>query len=156
MKKRFEVDQKCQTCEGTGLYSGFAEKDGASVVCRDCQGTGHFIFAHEYEVFTERAEKNDTKWVIQINPGIEVHERTGSHLSDFGGMSYEDWKHGRQFSKGMEMRKFTCPAWWYGLIDLLKVPKWDECTSEASCRECKYFPTKDRCWSRFDDESTDR
>jgi hypothetical protein len=31
---------QCQSCGGTGLYRGFAEKPGEPVVCLECSGTG--------------------------------------------------------------------------------------------------------------------
>lgn len=34
MKKEIRIKQECSACNGTGLYVGFAEKDGAAVVCK--------------------------------------------------------------------------------------------------------------------------
>jgi len=49
MKEKIELDIVCQSCDGTGLYKGFAEKDGAAVVCSRCDGTGkeHYVFVYE-------------------------------------------------------------------------------------------------------------
>lgn len=37
MKEKIE----CDACDGTGLYSGFAEPKGIAVVCNKCDGKGH-------------------------------------------------------------------------------------------------------------------
>ncbi|MEK7626483.1 MAG: hypothetical protein AAB423_03995 [Patescibacteria group bacterium] len=35
-----EVQAKCTSCGGTGLYKGMAEPPGVAVICLDCEGTG--------------------------------------------------------------------------------------------------------------------
>jgi len=34
------VRAQCSSCNGTGVYSGFAEPKGTAVVCLTCNGTG--------------------------------------------------------------------------------------------------------------------
>jgi len=150
---RFEVDEKCQSCKGTGLYVGFAEHDGSAVVCHICKGTGCHHLVHEYEEFKERSVRDDVTHVIEVNPGIGVGADGRYALSDFGGMPYKDWLEGKPFPKGSEMRQFTCPAWWYQSADYHKKPEWDECTSIGSFSRCKHFENKAMCWDRFDGES---
>ena len=41
MRKLIEVTCQCDSCSGTGLYSGFAEPKGVAVVCAGCNGTGY-------------------------------------------------------------------------------------------------------------------
>lgn len=35
-----QIQAQCDSCGGTGLYSGFAEPEGTAVICRGCNGTG--------------------------------------------------------------------------------------------------------------------
>jgi DnaJ-class molecular chaperone len=56
MKQSIDLDIVCQSCQGTGLYVGMAERDGAAVVCSTCEGTGRYAYHFEYKPFTERAK----------------------------------------------------------------------------------------------------
>lgn len=151
---KIDFYEKCKYCSGTGLYVGMGERDGAVVVCSRCGGTGKFHFVHEYEEFTHREEKEGVKRVYQANPGILIGEKEGvCKLEDFGGMSYKEWKKGKQFELGMEDRKHTCPAWYYQSADYNKKPEWDECCWGVAFSKCAYFPNKEACWKRFDKEN---
>jgi hypothetical protein len=72
-------------------------------------------------------------------------------LETFGGLPYEDWKAGKPFTPGTEMRRSTCPAWWYQCTDYDKKPNWDECGFGVFSK-CKHFAEKQRCWERSDSE----
>jgi len=154
--KIIEIDEKCKTCEGTGLYVGIAERDGFAVVCHVCKGTGCHHFKYEYEDFEHRSMRPDVKQVLEINCGIVagVGKDKQYTLSSFGGMSYQDWLHGKLFAVGMEMRNFVCPAWWYQSADYKKKPKWKECLCCGSFSSCEHFKDKDDCWNRFDKEQS--
>jgi len=154
MKHKIEFDEICKSCKGTGLYMGLGERDGAAVVCHTCKGTGCHHFVYEYEDFNSRLPNKKAKWVLQTNPGIGVGRGGDFKFSDFGGMSYEDWKKGKKFQIGMEMRRFTCPAWWYQSIDYDKKPDWKECHSSwgYTFSECDHFKSKDKCWERWNKE----
>lgn len=148
--KIIEHVEQCRECQGTGLYLGFAERDGIAVVCRNCKGTGASRYRHEYEEFKGRREREDVVRVLRGNPGIIVGSLHGNY-SRFGGMSYFDWTRGEPFSPGSEMRDFVCPAWWYQSVDGGKKPHWKECGFGAFS-ECKHFPDKASCWTRWDKE----
>jgi hypothetical protein len=153
MKKKFEVKEKCPPCEGTGLYIGFAERDGAAVVCSDCKGTGCRLFIYEYEDFEKRVDAGSiVKRVYRVNPGIGigVGKNNEFKLSDFGGMPYEDWVAGKRFPAKSENRKCTCPAWWYQTADYNKKPNWKECIACGSFSACDHFKNKQKCWDKFD------
>jgi len=147
-------DQKCKACNGTGLYIGLAERDGAAIVCHVCGGTGKHHVKIEYEDFIARLPHRKAEHVFQCNPGICIGRGTLEEykLSDFGGMSYQDWLNGKAFERGMENRLFTCPAWWYQSADYELKPKWDECCGCCRFAGCKHFKKKDECWKRFDKE----
>ena len=145
MIKRFEVKEKCQSCDGTGLYVGMAERDGAAVVCHTCRGTGCHTFMHEYGDFDKRIERWDVSRVFEINPGICIN---GSIT--FGGMLYKDWKRGKKFKPGMENRLYTCPAWWYQSADYSKKPDWKECEVCGLFSSCSSFWEKEKCWLKWD------
>lgn len=146
---RISFDEVCPSCHGTGLYQGMSERDGFAVVCYKCKGTGCHHFVHEYEPFTERQPKDGVRTVLQCNPGIMV----GGEVDCFGGISYAEWLQGKPFVIGMEMRQFTCPAWWYQLADYSKKPDWRECTY-GMFSGCRNFKNKHLCWERFDKEAT--
>ena len=152
MKKTFKVKEECQSCNGTGVYKGMAERDGFGVVCYTCKGTGCHVFEHTYEDFTERKPASGVKHVIQTNPGIVVGTGNSYKFTDFGGISYKDWNEGIPFPQGSEMRQFTCPAWWYQCTDYKLKPDWDSCLRFGSFSDCKNFKKKDECWDRFDKE----
>lgn len=154
-KQRIEYRCKCESCKGTGIYVGMAERDGAGVVCHTCKGTGARDVVIQYEDFTGRVERSDVSRVYATNPGIVIGEGGDRfRLSDFGGIPYEEWLSGRRFERGTENRRFTCPYWWYQSADYGQVPKWDECHESLgrSFSQCPHFPNKHRCWARFDEE----
>lgn len=156
MTKTIEFDEKCKSCDGTGLYVGMAEGKGFAVVCHDCKGTGKFHFKYEYEEFTERKKSKGIKRVLEYNPGFGAggvyDENPKFAENDFGGMSYEDWEKGKPFPPKSEMRKFVCPAWWYQCVDCDKKPNWQCCPWGSRLSECEYFKTKEKCWERFDEK----
>ena len=154
--KRIEFDQECDKCNGTGLYVGMAEHDGAAVVCYHCGGTGKYHFVHDYKEFIERKENNSVKRVYQANPGIVIGERRGvCKLEDFGGLAIEDWKIGILFTAGTEDRNHICPCWFYQSADRKKKPEWEECRESlgATFSHCPRFAKKEKCWERFDTEA---
>jgi hypothetical protein len=154
MKNVIELNEKCQSCGGTGLYIGMGERDGAAVICTTCKGTGCHKFKHEYEDFTERVIHDKVARVYQANPGICIGQGRECSLRDFGGMSYADWLQGKPFIPGMEDRGHTCPGWFYQSADYKLKPKWDECFAALgqTFSHCPNFATKADCWARFDAE----
>jgi hypothetical protein len=150
---KFEVDQVCHSCKGTGIYVGMAEHHGAGVVCSYCSGTGMEHFVHEYERFVTRKGRKDIRRVYQVNPGIGIGERAGvCSLEDFGGMPFRDWASGKPFPAGSEDRRHTCPAWWYQSANYKLKPQWTQC-SFGRFSECGYFKDKAACWRRWDMEN---
>ena len=158
MKKTItiEFNEVCQSCNGTGLYVGMAERDGAAVVCHDCRGTGCHKFHHKYEEFVIRKERSGVERVFQTNPGICIGRGNGHRLADFGGMPLKEWEQGLPFVAGTENRKFTCPCWWYQSADYDRKPEWKECEDMLgrTFSGCPHFGKKAECWARWDKENS--
>jgi hypothetical protein len=55
------IKQQCRSCDGTGLYSGFAEPKGTAVICLDCDGKGWNNYS--YKEFAGRKHKPGIKTV---------------------------------------------------------------------------------------------
>ena len=146
MKHKIEFDEKCKSCNGTGIYKGFAELEKVGVVCHTCEGTGCHHVKIEYEDFEKKIQREGIKTVVEVNPGIGIT----SDINEFGGMLYVEWFNGRPFELGMENRKYTCPAWWYQSANYELKPDWAECIGCGSFSSCTFFNNKADCWKRFD------
>lgn len=143
-----EIDEECFECKGTGIYVGMAEHTGYGVQCRKCHGTGEFHFVHKYNTFVGRKFKAGVTHVLECNPGIIL----GGDELNFGGMKYSEWLKNNHFPIGSEMRNFVCPAWWFQSCNCDLKPDWKECDENlgSTFSNCKYFPTKENCWKRWD------
>ena len=159
MEQVFERDIKCQSCKGTGLFVGMAERDGWAVVCHKCKGKGHHKHRFVYEEFDGRVPRDNVVQVLEVNPGIVVglqgSGRMFTHKS-FGGMSYEEWAKGESFPQGSENREFCCPASWYQSADYDRRPEWEECIGAGAFSNCSRFRGKVGCWERFDSNDKER
>lgn len=150
---KIEINEVCRDCGGTGLLKA-KKKDGAAVVCSKCDGSGCYSYTHRYDRFESRFERDDIEWVYQVDPS-EVTEDLECEFSNLGGMSYKDWKAGREFERGMEMRKYFCPFRWCQVVDYYKRPDWDACYVRGFGKfsQCLHFKDKEKCWERWDRES---
>jgi len=155
MKKKIEINEVCQSCRGTGLYVGMAEREGIAVQCQRCRGTGCYKYTHEYADFVAR--KDAPVGIIRVlehNPGIGVGVNSEFPDGSFGGMPIKEWESGLPFPPGSEMRKFCCPAWWYQSVDYKKKPRWEECLGCGTFSGCNHFENKNKCWDRWDREQS--
>jgi hypothetical protein len=86
--------------------------------------------------------------VFEVNPGYVISPAIQ------GGMAYEEWKAGKQFAPGTEMRTLVCPRLWYQVADYFKAPQWDECHENLGgfVSDCKRYCNKAACWARWDAE----
>lgn len=159
VKHTLKYECECKSCGGVGLYVGMGERDGASVVCHDCKGTGRREITVEWRDFTGAKIDGGIKWVVATNCGWCIGERAGvCSFSDFGGMSYREWldsgrPSAKEFPLGTEDRQHVCPAWFYQSTDYERKPSWDD--EEQKCgfgafSACKHFSEKHKCWERFD------
>lgn len=154
-KHVIEFECECERCEGTGIYVGIGEGSGVGVVCAGCKGTGKDHVKITYKDFEGRKRRRGLQRVLKANPGIGIGRGNSTKygrlsLEDFGGMPYEDWYAGKRFPPKSEMRKFTCPAWWYQTVDYKRRPNWKECIETGSFSSCKHFKNKEKCWERWD------
>ncbi len=151
IENELHYDCQCESCKGTGLYIGWAERDGFAVVCHSCQGTGRRDIIIKFTPFTGRVKPSNVVRVLQVNPGIIVG--CGGHKrEEFGGMDFQEWWGGKPFPPGSEMRNFTCPAWWYQSVAYDKKPDWKECISSGLFSLCRYFKAKAQCWERWEND----
>ena len=144
------IKRQCESCGGTGLYSGMGECKGAAVVCHTCNGTGCEVVQIKNTPFTGRKKKVGIKTVYQANPGIGL----GPNMR--GGLPYKLWLLGAGFTRGTELREHSCPAWWYQAADYKRKPDWKECWRSLgnTFSSCLNFKNKAACWSRFDEEDS--
>lgn len=145
---RETIEGECSACQGTGLYVGFAEKDGAAVVCHHCRGSGKMNL--EFRRFTGRKKREGVQRVYATNVGIWVTPSVP------GGVSFSAWESGEEdpYAPGNEMRDHACPFLWYQAVDYEKRPSWNRCMGYGGgISKCKHYPDKDLCWARWDDEA---
>jgi hypothetical protein len=83
------VKAECRSCDGTGLYVGFAEPKGTAVVCLTCDGTG--CEEIRYAPFTKRKSKR----------GIQrVQRARGTFLATGVGPDGKEYVTYAEFQKG--------------------------------------------------------
>lgn len=154
MKK--QVKAVCEACKGTGLYQGIAERDGAFVICHNCNGTGCETIS--YEPFEERKKQSKCKRVYKSGYGYVISDKdmtladgTFIPMSKLG-VSYEEFLNGK---KPKHVREFGCPM----LLDQgachNKKGFVDKCNKLNGgwidfIPECKNYCNNKECWERFD------
>lgn len=157
-RHRITYSSECNSCKGTGLYVGMAERNGIAVVCHSCKGKGIIDNTVEFRIFNGRRHHAKAKWVLRFNAGYIVGigflqgKTEAVDYDHWGGMSYEDWlalDDAVVFPNGLEMRRHSCPAWWYQSVDRKRMPSWDEC-GFGSFSKCANFPNRVACWARWD------
>lgn len=128
--QQFKVLVECPKCNGTGIYVGLAERNGAGVVCSQCHGTGAYRFKYEYTPFTTRRNRKDIKRVYQAHSGY-VLTATGKIENDC--TSIDMTKQGVSYAEFMA-GKLPTP------IEALYCPM---CADQSACHDVKGFT--DRC-----------
>lgn len=163
MSKVFKADAECHSCGGTGLYSGFAERDGCAVVCVTCKGTGCEKISINYTPFEKRKERRDIKRVFKSSCGYghsadTVTTQEGKVVRfDLAGVTYKDWLAG---GKPKPVKELYCPYIWTSQgLQQEKNPQhklYEERCEEALklgsiISNCKLFPEKAKCWKRYEE-----
>lgn len=153
---------ECDACHGTGLYQGFAERDGAFVVCYRCNGKGcieikeifHKFFTRKIEKRCKRVYSKGCSIVITDKDIITPDKRYIS-FSKYG-CSYEDWLKG---AKPIPLKFADCPYLETNQAlqskDKNKLYK-NRCSKGTSIGEsiyeCKFFKDKEKCWEIYERE----
>lgn len=156
MSGRVTVRAECEACQGSGLYVGLCERDGFAVVCRECSGLGVKYLA--YTPFIARRDRRDicVLRVLEVNPGVFARFLPGLGMQGFGGISLEDWKAGRGFPRGSEMREHCCPAWWGQLAGREMLGWVCSVRPGGSFLQCPDYDRRALCWQRWDAEGGGR
>lgn len=150
----------CESCDGTGLYKGMAERGESAVVCHTCNGTGSVSFTKKFPKFKKRKIRKDVKRVFQSACGycitdkdVTTEEGKLIRFSKFGA-DYADWL------KGVEPKPIEdlhCPYLHTGqqlqcsgkdVNDLYK----NRCSKHLSfgnISDCKCFKEKHKCWDIY-------
>ena len=141
---------ECSRCNGTGLYIGMAEHNGAAVVCNSCKGLGETTFS--YNEFTGRKKRENVKRVYKgaYGYGISAEDVTtneGKFLpySQYG-CTYEEWLNGAE-PKHIEF--LYCPY----MADNKGIGNepLERCRYEGRSicgliSDCKFYDDKATCW----------
>lgn len=90
---RKEIKVECRECGGTGLYRGFAEREGTAVVCLRCNGTGCRKIMFEvgeiiYTPYLGRKKRQDVHFVYEsqgtlVFAGVGAKRGTEMTYSEF-------------------------------------------------------------------------
>lgn len=161
--KRIEMTIQCPACNGTGVYVGMAERDGAAVVCHRCNGSGKYDYSYEYEEFTGIKKAEGVERVYKKGYGFviapQVLDFTGIGEIDMGeeGVSYAEFLKGNLPG---HTKKLACPMVADQSVCHRVSGFVDECEAlHGSCllgtllTKCNYQPHKANCWKRFDRDS---
>lgn len=157
MKKEINLKIECKSCGGTGIYVGMGERDGASVICHTCNGTGCQDYYFTYTEFKERKKTDKVKRVFLDGYGYVLctHPITLDNgvFVDFSkeGVSYDEFVNGKM---PKHIKQMACPmrADQSACHDIKGFV--DKC-NELNGGWIGYIPSckcenKNECWDRFD------
>lgn len=156
---KIKLDIECQSCRGTGVYVGIAEKDGAAVVCYTCKGTGCEKYSFTYEPFKGRKERKGVSRVYKntygfcIAPKVLTLQIGGDVQIDFSkeGVSYQEFLKGKMPE---HIKTFACPMMADQSACHNKKGFVDICHEKGMSyggfiSKCSYQHNKKECWERF-------
>jgi len=159
--KKIEMDIQRQSCKGTGVYVGRAERDGAAIVCYKCKGTGKVHYEFEYEEFTGLKERDGVERVYKGGYGFAIAPRKldfdgiGTVDMQKEGVSYDEFKKGKMPE---HIKQLACPM----LADQGACQKIKGFLKECEridgkslwgrgILSCKNQSNKLDCWKRFEE-----
>jgi hypothetical protein len=153
---------ECGSCDGTGLYVGFAEQKGSAVICNRCGGTGKVDFFQSFQKFNGKKEKYDIKRVYDNSHGYVISAEdcfVDGKLFPFSqaGIDYDSWF--KEDKKPVPMKFLLCP---YLHTDQSLQTKDKNNLYKHRCKKnvflgssinkCKFFKNKETCWEIYDGE----
>lgn len=82
-----EIQTQCPSCDGGGLYQGFAERKGEAVVCLSCKGSGATTIS--YTPYTGRKQTRNVN-IVRVSRGSFI----GTGVGGVNGteMTYEEFQ----------------------------------------------------------------
>jgi hypothetical protein len=83
------VQAECRSCDGTGVYCGFAEPKGTGVVCLECRGSGCKTIS--YTPFAGRKRRQGVK-TVSVSRGAFIATGVGAAGES---ISYEEFLEGK-------------------------------------------------------------
>lgn len=149
---------QCQSCGGTGLYMGMAEKNGAAVVCTTCNGRGSKEF--EYKEFEGRKIRQDVKRVYErcdyMLSSEDVTTEDGRLIKfSEAGCTYEEWLNG---AEPKPVKELYCPYVWRNR-GIGNEPL-EKCVEQLRgiCRitDCKLYRFKEQCWKEYEEKQKNK
>ncbi len=150
MSKSIDLDIVCQACDGTGLYVGMAERDGAAVVCSRCTGSGKYAYHFEYTPFEQRAATPSSVTRVHVGRGYVLSPQ---HPACNGGVPANEYTPGMIVPADEQL---YCP-YLYTHQDWCAQPEvlYEGCCPSAPVvigsriSECKHWESKAECWRLF-------
>lgn len=158
----------CESCKGTGIFKGFAEKDDLGVICWNCNGKGYYTLklndrvqlvqdektgivyevkeGHiwcEVELFTKLQKRDDVNYVVYSTSRVFSPEYLFEHgASEINVITY------KEFLKGeypLPMMEYTCPRY---LSQLYGHADFDNNCNIGTFESCRKYGSKE-CWNKF-------
>ena len=158
--KKIELKIECPSCNGTGLYKGMGEGEGAAVICYKCNGTGCYSYSYSYNDFTDKKPIIGIGRVYLSGYGyrlglgkINFSNGIGEIDMDKEGISYQEFF--IEDKRPAHIKRLACPM----LADQSachKIPGFiDRCNDLNGSwinfiTGCKHYPLKHQCWKRFE------
>ena len=159
----------CGSCNGTGVYQGFLERDGLAVVCSYCNGKGYYtidldertqivqdiktkatyvvedgIIDGRVDLFRGLVKRNDIKYVVFSTARCLSPQYCFEH-----GVSEDEVLPYEKFLKGnlpVPESDLLCPA---QLVQTYSNDDFDnDCICVGCFSDCEKFRTK-KCWDKF-------
>jgi hypothetical protein len=145
------IKVECPSCKGTGLYSGMGERDGAAVICHNCNGNG--FINYEYNEFTGKKVKENVKRVFQSGYGYcisseDITTKEGKQLNfSKYGCTYQEWLNGE---KPKHIEDLYCPYIAYNKgMGNEPCKRCKEGSQGGLISNCIYFEDKSKCWEEY-------
>jgi hypothetical protein len=148
----------CDSCDGTGLYVGMAERSGAAVVCTNCNGTGKVEFKRTFKKFKNRKVRKGVERVYETAAGycisakdVTTKEGQTLHFSRFGA-DYKEWREGKTPAPIEELHcpyQHTCQGLQSKDVNNLYKTRCNKHLSFGLITDCKMRKDMATCWKIY-------
>lgn len=156
MSDFIKLEVECSSCRGTGVYSGMGERDGASILCFQCKGTGKSKF--RYTPFTGRKKAEGVERVYLSSYGYCISPEE-IEFDEFGkidfskeGVSYDEFLSGK---KPEHIKQMACPmtadqGMCHSVKGFVEWCKEHGCSWGSTITRCKNQCNKLECWHKLE------